>query len=48
MERGVTMLLHSAVIAFILYLIMTFILKQKKDIAENRSLLYISSKDPCI
>jgi len=39
MERGLTMLVHSVVIGFILYLIMTFILGQKQAIAEDRSIL---------
>ena len=39
MERGLTMLLHSAVIGVILYIIMVFLLKQKPVVAENRSLL---------
>ena len=33
------MLLHSAIIGVILYLIMVFLLKQKPIVAENRSLL---------
>jgi hypothetical protein len=39
MERGLTMLVHSVVIGFILYLIMTFLLGQKQAIAEDRSIL---------
>jgi hypothetical protein len=39
MERGLTMLMHSVVIGFILYLIMTFLLGQKQAIAEDRSIL---------
>ena len=39
MERGLTMIVHSVVIGFILYLIMTFILGQKQAIAEDRSIL---------
>lgn len=39
MERGLMMLLHSAIIGVILYLIMVFLLKQKPIVAENRSLL---------
>lgn len=37
MERGLVMVFHSAIIALILYLIMFFILKQPKYIAEDRS-----------
>jgi len=39
MERGLTMIVHSVIIGFILYLIMTFILGQKQAIAEDRSIL---------
>ncbi len=39
MERGLMMLLHSAIIGVILYLIMVFLLKQRQIVAENRSLL---------
>ena len=33
------MLMHSVIIGFILYLIMTFLLGQKQAIAEDRSVL---------
>jgi len=39
MERGLNMLMHSAVIGFLLYLIMVFGLKQQAMVAENRSIL---------
>jgi heme/copper-type cytochrome/quinol oxidase subunit 4 len=39
MENGLTMLLHSAVIGVVLYLVMIFILKQKQEVAENRSII---------
>jgi hypothetical protein len=39
MERGLMMLLHSAIIGVILYLIMIFGLKQNAMVAENRSIL---------
>ena len=39
MENGRTMLLHSVVIGVVLYLVMIFILKQKQDVAENRSII---------
>jgi hypothetical protein len=39
MERGLTMIVHSVIIGFILYLIMTFLLGQKQAIAEDRSIL---------
>jgi hypothetical protein len=39
MESGLTMLLHSAIIGIVLYLIMVYILKQRQVVAENRSVL---------
>jgi hypothetical protein len=39
MERGLMMLLHSVIIALILYVIMLFVLKQPARMAENRSLV---------
>jgi hypothetical protein len=39
MESGLTMLLHSAIIGIVLYLIMVYILKQRPVVAENRSVL---------
>ena len=42
MERGLTMVLHSAIIGFILYLIMTIGLNQQAIVAENRSILIAS------
>lgn len=39
MESGLTMLLHSAVIGVILYVIMVYVLKQRRIVAENRSIL---------
>lgn len=39
MEGGLTMLLHSVVIGFLLYLFMVYILGQKTVIAEDRSIL---------
>ncbi len=33
------MLLHSAIIGIVLYLIMVYILKQRQVVAENRSVL---------
>ena len=33
------MILHSAVIGFILYLVMVFLLGQKSVVAENRSIV---------
>jgi len=39
MERGLEMLLHSVIIGLILYMLMVFVLKQKEEVAENRSIL---------
>lgn len=39
MERGLMMLLHSAIICIILYIFMVYAIGQKQAIAENRSLL---------
>jgi hypothetical protein len=39
MESGLMMVLHSVVIGIVLYVIMIFMLGQKKSIAENRSIL---------
>lgn len=42
MERGLVMVLHSAVIGFILYAIMVFVLGQPNILAENRSIVIAS------
>jgi hypothetical protein len=42
MENGRMMVLHSALIGILLYLIMIFILGQNKIVAENRSILLAS------
>lgn len=42
MESGLTMLLHSAIIGMVLYLVMVFALGQQKNVAENRSILIAS------
>ena len=39
MEDGRMMLLHSAVIGVLLYLVMVFVLGQRQVVAENRSIL---------
>ena len=39
MESGLTMLLHSIVIGFILYIVMVFVLGQRQVVAENRSIV---------
>jgi hypothetical protein len=39
MERGLVMVLHSAIIGLILYFIMSIVLRQNPNIAENRSIL---------
>ena len=42
MEKGRMMLLHSIIIGLLLYVFMTFILRQKQEVAENRSILFAS------
>ena len=39
MERGLTMVLHSVIIAVLLYVLMYFVLGQSAMVAENRSVL---------
>lgn len=39
MERGLMMVLHSAVIGGVLYLLMVFVFNQNPRLAENRSIL---------
>ena len=39
MEGGLMMVLHSAIIGIVLYLVMVFVLGQNKLVAENRSVL---------
>ena len=39
MESGLTMLVHSAIIGVILYVVMVYILKQRQVVAENRSIV---------
>jgi hypothetical protein len=39
MERGLMMVVHSVIIAIVLYVIMLFVLKQSAAVAENRSIL---------
>ena len=39
MESGLTMLVHSVIIGIILYLIMVYLLKQRRVVAENRSIV---------
>ena len=39
MEGGRVMLLHSAIIGLLLYIIMVYLLQQKQSVAENRSIL---------
>jgi hypothetical protein len=39
MENGRMMILHSVIIGILLYLFMIFILGQKQNVAENRSIL---------
>ena len=39
MESGLTMLFHSIVIGFFLYIFMIYVLGQRQIVAENRSIL---------
>jgi ACR3 family arsenite efflux pump ArsB len=39
MERGLMMVLHSAIIGLILFILMVFVFKQKEVVAENRSIV---------
>ncbi len=39
MEKGRTMLFHAVIIGVVLYIFMSFVLKQKQKVAENRSIL---------
>ena len=39
MENGRTMLLHSAIIGILLYIVMVYLLGQRQAVAENRSIL---------
>jgi hypothetical protein len=39
MESGLNMLVHSVIIGIVLYVIMTFVLKQRQAVAINRSLV---------
>jgi len=39
MERGLMMVVHSAIIGVSLYLFMFYMLRQSQPIAENRSIL---------
>ena len=39
MENGLMMVLHSAIIGIVLYLVMVYLLKQNKDVAVNRSII---------
>jgi hypothetical protein len=42
MEGGLTMLMHSVVIGLILYIIMAYMLKQKQEVAIDRTLVISS------
>jgi high-affinity Fe2+/Pb2+ permease len=39
MENGLMMVLHSVIIGILLYFFMIYILGQKQNVAENRSIL---------
>jgi uncharacterized membrane-anchored protein len=42
MEGGLTMLMHSVVIGLVLYIIMAYVLKQKQEVAVDRTLVISS------
>jgi uncharacterized membrane-anchored protein len=42
MEGGLTMLMHSVVIGLVLYIIMVYMLKQKQEVAIDRTLVISS------
>jgi hypothetical protein len=42
MESWIMMLMHSVIIGFLLFIIMFFVLGQKKIVAETRSVLLAS------
>ena len=42
MERGLVMVAHAVIIGLVLYLLMTFGLRQNAFVAENRSILIAS------
>lgn len=39
MESGLTMLMHSVFIGLVLYLLMVYVLKQKQEVAIDRTLV---------
>ena len=39
MERGLMMVLHSAIVGLILFILMVYVFKQKEVVAENRSIV---------
>lgn len=39
MESGLTMLMHSVVIGLVLYIIMVYVMKQKQEVAVDRTLV---------
>ena len=42
MENGRTMLLHYTIIGLLVYVFMIYIIEQKQEVAENRSILIAS------
>lgn len=42
MEGGLTMLMHSVVIGLVLYIIMVYVMKQKQEVAIDRTLVISS------
>ena len=39
MESGLTMLLHSVIIGLLLFVVMVYLLKQKQEVAIDRTLV---------
>ncbi len=39
MERGIVMAVHAVLIGVVLFMVMVFVLGQRKAVAENRSVL---------
>jgi hypothetical protein len=39
MESGLTMLLHSVIIGLVLFVVMVYLLKQKQEVAIDRTLV---------
>lgn len=42
MESGLMMILHSALLGILLYLVLFYVLKQKQVVSENRAILFFA------